>query len=471
MTLLESLFPLRGARALIADAASDVWAESPERVEAFFAEVEMYLGLEDAASLRAAARSRGETAPTEVYKIEGGVAHVPIKGQLLKSSNWVLDLLGIEYTSSAAARAGIEAARSDPNVKSIILNIDSPGGAVAGTQALADAVFATRGVKPITAHAAGEANSGAYWIGSQADRFTAEPGSMIGSIGAFGSVTDSSRAAENAGIKVHALRTGEHKGVGIQGTAVSDIQLKELQSRVDKFGAQFVSAVARGRGTTPAAIEPFATGKVWLADDALAIGLIDSIESQGSAHKAASKAAGLKEPASTSTPTSEEEEAMENKDIAAQLAAVQSELQTLREDKAKSEAQSQATAKALEENAKLLSEVRAQQKDALVADGLKAGRIVPAQLEAVKKFAATADVADLRAFVDAMPVQTRSSATGVSVVDHRAGSGGLSAEEKAFAEELGVTEADLAKFDGFNALRSDGKLVLVGKKQFDEVQS
>jgi signal peptide peptidase SppA len=459
MSVMESLFPHRAAKALAIELARDVWAEGAEEVEALFAEIATLIPLAGS-DLMKAAMSRAtlrqqQAAPT--LTVRAGVAEIPIKGQIIKQPNWLLDALGIEYTSTDQTRALVAGAVADPNVHSIHLNVDSPGGTVGGTHELADEVHAASQAKPVEARISGMAASAAYWIASQASRITASPSASIGSIGVYSALADTSKAAEAAGVKVHAVRSSELKGIGqIAGAEVTPAQVAEVQGRVDRSAQMFATAVARGRGFDDQRTKTVSTGQQWFADEARFLGLIDAVETSA-VTPAISQAGGS--PASTQLASSEEE-AMEVKDIAAQLAAVQSELQTLRDDKAKSEVQAAAAAKALEDNAKLLAEVKTQQKEAVLADGLKAGRIAPAQVDHMRKFAASVDVADLRAFVEDMEVKTHATAAGASPT--RADDALVDTEQAAINAAFGIDAETHKQFGGFNAVGSDRKLMAVG---------
>ena len=115
-------------------------------------------------------------------------------------------------------------------------------------------------------------------VTSQASRIIARRGALIGSIGTYAILVDSSAYAEEQGIKVHVIKAGEHKGVGTWGAPITEAQLAEIQSRVDRAAATFVAAVASGRRMSVARVQALATGATWEADEAMSLGLIDEIE-------------------------------------------------------------------------------------------------------------------------------------------------------------------------------------------------
>ncbi len=140
-----------------------------------------------------------------------GVAVIPMSGPLFKG--------GSKFSSASTVdvRRAVRQARDDPEVRGILLHIDSPGGHVAGIQELADEVRATDKVKPVHAHLDDLGASAAYWVASQARHVTANATAQVGSIGVVAIVEDSSGAAELQGVKVHVVATGERKGDFVPG--------------------------------------------------------------------------------------------------------------------------------------------------------------------------------------------------------------------------------------------------------------
>lgn len=205
-------------------------------------------------------------------EVVGSVAVVEIVGSLTKFGS----SLG-QRSGTVALRRAIRTAADDPRISSILLKIDSPGGTVAGTGDLADDVREAATKKTVIAHIEDMGASAAFWIASQATRIVANESASVGSIGTFGVIFDQSKAFEKRGIVAHVIRSGEHKGVGVPGAEVTDNQLAELQRHVNAINAIFVAAVQQGRGLTEQAAESLADGRVHVAGEALALGLIDDI--------------------------------------------------------------------------------------------------------------------------------------------------------------------------------------------------
>ena len=211
---------------------------------------------------------------------QGNSAIVRVTGPLTKHfSFWSLWFGG---TSTRMIQSALRTALADEEVERIVLEVDSPGGEVDGIAELSDAVFAARKEKPIWAVVDGVGASAAYWIASQATQiFMNNRTDAVGSIGVRAVVVDSSKFFESAGIKVIPIDTGEFKSAGVDGVPVTDEQLAEFQKMVDALFDEFVKAVSRGRGMAVKDVRAVADGRMFLAKEAISLGLADKIQSLG----------------------------------------------------------------------------------------------------------------------------------------------------------------------------------------------
>jgi signal peptide peptidase SppA len=205
------------------------------------------------------------------YAVVDGVAVLPLEGTLLKHRS------SLGGTSLVETRRALRSALDDPRVDGLLVLIDSPGGTVAGTGDLADALYRARQRKPVSAFIEDLGASAAYWIASQAERVWSNPTGLVGSLGVFAVVEDTSGLYEQLKIQVHVLRSGEFKGAGTDGAPVTAAHLAEFQRQVDGLAEAFLAAVARGRGRERSALAPLADGRVHLGPEALALGLIDQV--------------------------------------------------------------------------------------------------------------------------------------------------------------------------------------------------
>ena len=213
------------------------------------------------------------------YTINQGVAILPIEGVIAKRMNMFSQISG--GTSSQMAAAALQQALNDPAVHSIILEIDSPGGTVDGTQALADAVMAARiSGKAIVTLGSGIMCSAAYWIGSAAQAvYIADSTTAVGSIGVVATHQDVSKAQENEGIKTTEITAGKYKRIASNYAPLSADGRKTIQEQLDYTYSIFVDAVAKNRNVSPAAALAMADGRIFQGQQAIDAGLVDGITS------------------------------------------------------------------------------------------------------------------------------------------------------------------------------------------------
>ncbi|MEY5099969.1 MAG: hypothetical protein RJA36_2688 [Pseudomonadota bacterium] len=207
----------------------------------------------------------------------GGVQIIPIYGVMAHRAYAVANT-SRPLTSTEAIASAVRAAAADPNVGTIVLDVDSPGGSVSGTNELADTVAAARTVKPVIAVANSEAASAAYWVAAQASEIVVTPSGMVGSIGVRMPYVDTTEKDAKAGIKTEFISYGKYKSEGMSGP-LTDETRAYLQQMVDAYGAQFTRAVAKGRGVPVDVVRgpAFGEGRMKVAADAVASGMADRI--------------------------------------------------------------------------------------------------------------------------------------------------------------------------------------------------
>ena len=186
--------------------------------------------------------------------------------------------------STEAIGAMFAAALGSPNVDSILLDVDSPGGTITGVPELAAQIFAGRGVKPITAIANGLAASAGYWIAAAASKVVVTPSGEAGSIGVYMLHEDWSKNLEQEGIKLTAISAGKFKTEGAPWEPLTEDAQAFYQAQVTEAYGWFVRDVAQFRsgnwsGTvTPADVRAgYGEGRVLTAKDAKAANLVDQV--------------------------------------------------------------------------------------------------------------------------------------------------------------------------------------------------
>lgn len=218
---------------------------------------------------------------TSEYRVEDGTAVVPIFGLIAKYAELVNGTSQPQGTSVEVIGAQLERALEDPLVKKIVLLIESPGGSVAGLLELAAAIREASTIKPVIAYIEDYGTSAAYWLASGAQAIYANREAITASIGVYAVVVDSSRMAEDRGLKFHLLRSGPRKGMS-QGVPITNEQLAGIQAEVDQFAVWFREDVLRGRADaknppTAEALASLEDGRSVMAAEALELGLIDGI--------------------------------------------------------------------------------------------------------------------------------------------------------------------------------------------------
>lgn len=205
-----------------------------------------------------------------------GVGVITIAGSLVNRGAWIGAQSGM--TSYEGIAHQIESAVRDRKVKSIILDIDSPGGEAVGAMETAALVRKAQEEKPVYAMVNGMAASAAYAIASGAKAIFSTPSGVSGSIGVVLMHADYSRAVDRAGITPTLIHAGAHKVDGNPYTPLSTAVKDDLQAEVDRYYGLFIHAVAEGRGRRLSAKAARATeARTFIGQTARDLGLIDGI--------------------------------------------------------------------------------------------------------------------------------------------------------------------------------------------------
>lgn len=203
----------------------------------------------------------------------GGVAIITASGTLQKHQQSMSS-----STSTVQLRRDIRQAADDESIGCILMHFDSsPGGTAAGTMEFAEDIALAAKKKPVRCHVTDLCASAAYWAASAGDHISCNTAGLVGSIGTFTVVQDASGMAAQKGIKVHVVKSGGVKGMGVPGTEISAEQLAELQKMVDSRQELFTNGVAAGRRMAKSKVKDLADGRVHTAADSVELGLIDSV--------------------------------------------------------------------------------------------------------------------------------------------------------------------------------------------------
>ncbi len=228
-------------------------------------------------------------APAETAEEGDGLEsllHGPKKDRLLvvrlsgmiadRETNPLLSSLG----TAAAAGRELKKALADTHVRAVLLRINSPGGTVATSQELAEAVEALRRAgKPVVASLGDVAASGGYYVAAACDQIVADQGTVTGSIGVIMNMINLSGIESRLGIEPEVVKSGQFKDIGSPHRAPTPEERAVLQSIIMDSYSQFVSAVAEGRHMKEAAVRKLADGRPYSGRQALALGLVDRLGS------------------------------------------------------------------------------------------------------------------------------------------------------------------------------------------------
>lgn len=207
----------------------------------------------------------------------GSVAIISITGTIANRMN-MLDQMSGGCSLNMVANQ-LRAAVDDPQVSAVVLDIDSPGGSVAGVPEFADLVTSLKDRKKIVAVANGMAASAAYWIASACSELVVTPSGQVGSIGVFTLHQDVSKAMEAEGVKMTFVSAGKYKVEGNPYEALSDDARAAMQDRISGYYDMFVRGVAQGRGASQSAVrDGFGQGRMVLAKAAVAGGMADRVD-------------------------------------------------------------------------------------------------------------------------------------------------------------------------------------------------
>ena len=233
----------------------------------------------------ASEREKGEE--VAVYSASGDIVDMS-----MASLTGAREIVGDDVVSD------LEKLAKDEDVKAVVLRVNSGGGSAAASEKMWHAVELLKAKKPVVVSMGGAAASGGYMMSCGANYIFAEPVTVTGSIGIFGLVPNISELlTDKLGVTFDGVQT--HKNT----TAIENLTLKKdteremifLQNSVNRGYDRFLKIVAEGRKKSVAQIHEVAQGRVWLAPDALKVGLVDEIGSLDDAVKKAAQLAKLQE--------------------------------------------------------------------------------------------------------------------------------------------------------------------------------
>lgn len=171
----------------------------------------------------------------------------------------------------------IEKAKTDTNIKGVLLVVDSPGGAVAPSVEVAFAIKELKQIKPVVVYASGVIASGSYYASIWADKIIANPGSMVGSIGVIMQGVNTKELMDKIGIQTQTVKAGKYKESGTPTRKWTEFEEKQLQSVIDDTYNMFITDVATARNLDIKNYTSFADAKIFTSKQAKDVGLVDEV--------------------------------------------------------------------------------------------------------------------------------------------------------------------------------------------------
>ena len=192
------------------------------------------------------------------------------------------DIIGQGIINKALIKA-----REDKNVKAIVLRVNSPGGSALTSDIIWREVELAKKVKPVVVSMGNVAASGGYYIAVGANKIYAEPTTITGSIGVFGTVPNISELAADIGINAEQVGTNANSVDYSFFEPMSDAFRNQVKESIEDTYTTFLDRVSQGRGISMAQADSLAQGRVWSGIDAKRIGLVDELGTLEDAIKAA----------------------------------------------------------------------------------------------------------------------------------------------------------------------------------------
>lgn len=268
---------MNGAK-LLAAMTSTVWCITEEKLNAIIEVIERKIDGVALSDAEIDARLGGvdDMARDNHRQDFGQVAVLSLSGIISQKANMVTRYSG--GTSTQQFGAIFREAVDDNRIRSILINIDSPGGNVNGVRELSRTIHAARGAKRIVAVADPLAASAAYWIGSSASELYLTDSGQVGSVGAMAVHVDESGALSKRGIKVTILRAGENKTLFNNVEPMEGRALEKTMAGLNRYRDMFLEDVARNRtGSKARPPKDFGAGDMFVADEAVRAGLADGV--------------------------------------------------------------------------------------------------------------------------------------------------------------------------------------------------
>jgi len=286
------------------------------------------------------------------YLRKGDTAYVPIHGTIVSRAGFIAKASGA--VSPQAVQERLRSAAADEEVERIVLDIDSPGGTVAGTIPTANTVARVAEDKEVVAVGENMIASAAYWIGSHADRLIVGEGAQVGSIGVIAVHRDHTGKLEEEGIESTIVRVQGDKALGHPEEAFSDEAREVWEERLKGYYDLFTEAVARSMGIPEDDLRSEIGSRSYMGRDAVEAGLADQIGSLA----AVLRSSNTYEPKDNQFTMSDANEESAEKSVQDRIEALEARLEAEEQRAEQAEAQAEKAAQLAEQQSEALAEQR-----------------------------------------------------------------------------------------------------------------
>lgn len=210
----------------------------------------------------------------------------------------VIDLKGV-ISSSEDVNRQLKKYRENRSIRAILLHVDSPGGGVVASQEMYEEVRKTRdGGKPVVVSMGSLAASGGYYVACGGTRLVANRGTLTASIGVISEFLQLHDALTKLGIDVKTIKAGRLKDAGSPVRKMNDDDERYFQNLMDDVHKQFIAVVERERKMSHDSVVALADGRVFTGEQAVSMGLVDTLGTYEDAVKIAAQLGGIRgEPA------------------------------------------------------------------------------------------------------------------------------------------------------------------------------
>ncbi len=209
------------------------------------------------------------------YSYGGGKSIYEIRLEGVISAEKYSNILSGGTVTPEEIMSQLDEAEDNPDVKAILIRVNSPGGSAAASQEIFEEIKKIE--KPVVVSVSETCASGAYYISSAADKIIANRSSSVGSIGVIMQIPNYEDLYEKLGLKYTTIKQGKYKDVGSPDRPLTGEEIDLFEAQLNEIYSQFISDVAEARGMDVGEVEELATGWVFLGTEALELGLIDGI--------------------------------------------------------------------------------------------------------------------------------------------------------------------------------------------------